>query len=119
MNVETVRQRKHSSERYSFREHAVGRWSLEHIHAQNAEQLNRAEQWAEWLRLHRKALMAIDDIDQAEKEAVLDRVDQVLASPTITEADFRPLERELTELLSAGHRFERWRCGLDRQPRAA
>ena len=102
MNVETVRQRKHSSERYSFREHAAGRWSLEHIHAQNAEQLNRAEQWKEWLRLHRKALMTFDDIDQTEKEAVLDKVDQVLASPTITEADFRPLERELTELLSAG-----------------
>ena len=55
MNVETVRQRKHSSERYSFRQHAAGWWSLEHIHAQNAELLNRAEQWAEWLRLHRKA----------------------------------------------------------------
>ncbi len=44
-----------------------------------------------------------------EKKAVLDRLDQVLASPTITEADFRPLERELTELLSAGSRFERRR----------
>jgi hypothetical protein len=102
MNVETVRQRKHSSERYSFREHAAGRWSLEHIHAQNAEQLNRAEQWKEWLRLHRKALMAFDDVDQIEKKAVLDRLDHVLASSTITEAYFRPLERELTELLSAG-----------------
>jgi hypothetical protein len=100
MNVETVRQGKHSSERYSFREHATGRWSLEHIHAQNAEQLNRAEQWKEWLRLHRKALMTFDDIDQTEKEAVVDRLDQVLASSTITEADFRPLERELTALLS-------------------
>jgi hypothetical protein len=71
MNVETVRQRKHSSERYSFREHAAARWSLEHIHAQNAEQLNRAEQWGEWLRLHRKALMAFDDVDQIERKAVL------------------------------------------------
>jgi len=101
MNIETIRQRKYSSERYSFREHAAGWWSLEHIHAQNAEQLNRAEQWKEWLRLHHKALMAVDDVDQTEKKAVLDRLDQVLASATITEADFRPLERELTELLSA------------------
>ena len=68
MNVETVRQRKHSSERYSFREHAAGRWSLEHIHAQNAEQLNRAEQWRTWLRLHRNALAAFDDVDQVEQE---------------------------------------------------
>jgi hypothetical protein len=45
--------------------------------------------------------MAFDDIDQIEKNTVLDKVDQVLASGTITEAEFRPLERELTELLSA------------------
>jgi hypothetical protein len=100
MNVETVRRRKRSSERYSFREHAVGRWSLEHIHAQNAERLNRADQWEEWLRLHRRALVAFDEIDQSEKKAVLDRLEQVFAKSTITEADFRPLERELTELLS-------------------
>lgn len=42
MNVETVRQRMSSSERYSFRAHAAGSWSLEHIHAQNAELLQRA-----------------------------------------------------------------------------
>src|SRR5260370_39557072 len=92
MNIETIRQRKHSSERYSYREHAAGRWSLEHIHAQNAEQLNRAEQWAEWLRLHRKALMAFEDVDQIEKEAVLDRLEHLLASAAITGADSLPLE---------------------------
>jgi hypothetical protein len=102
MNVETIRQRKYSAERYSFRQHAAGQWSLEHIHAQNAEPLNRAEQWAEWLRLHRKALIAFDDVDQAEKAAVLDRLDQVLTSLPVTEAAFRPLERELTDLLSGG-----------------
>ena len=102
MNVETIRQRKHSTERYSFKEHAAGGWSLEHIHAQNAERLNRAEQWEAWLKLHRKALAAFDEVDETAKNLVLAKVDQVLATPTIKEADFRPLERELTELLSAG-----------------
>lgn len=102
MNIETIRKRRYSSERYSFREHAAGQWSLEHIHAQSAEQLNRAEQWEEWLRLHRKALAAFDDVDQVRKKAVLDRVEEVLASPPVKEADFRPLERGFTELLSAG-----------------
>lgn len=102
MNVETVRRRKRSSERYSFREHAAGRWSLEHIHAQNAERLNRADQWEEWLRLHRRALAAFDEIGQSEKKAVLDKLEQVFAKSTITEAEFRPLERELAELLSVG-----------------
>ena len=101
MNVETVRRRKHSTERYSFKEHADGQWSLEHIHAQNAELLNRAEQWKTWLHLHRTALAEIDDIDEDTRTAVLDRLDRVLAKTIIQETDFRPLERELTRLLSS------------------
>ena len=42
MNVETVRRVEHSTERYSFRLHREGAWSLEHIHAQQAESLNEA-----------------------------------------------------------------------------
>jgi hypothetical protein len=51
MNVETVRRVVHSTERYSFRLHGSAAWSLEHIHAQQAEGLTKAEQWKEWLRL--------------------------------------------------------------------
>ena len=102
MNVETIRQQEALLERYSFREHAVGRWSLEHIHAQNAERLNRAEQWTEWLRLHRKALMALDDVGQIEDAGRSGQGRSGARESTITEAEFRPLERELTELLSAG-----------------
>lgn len=100
MNVETVRQRIHSTERYSFKEHASGRWSLEHIHAQHAERLNRAEQWETWLTLHRKALAAIDAADRIRQSTLLARVDDVLARPPIKEAEFRSLERDLTDLLS-------------------
>ena len=42
MNVETIRRNLHSTERYPFRSHKSERWSLEHIHAQNAQTLNRA-----------------------------------------------------------------------------
>jgi len=45
MNVETVRRMTLSAERFSFKEHAEHRWSIEHIHAQNAEQLNRCNGW--------------------------------------------------------------------------
>jgi len=101
MNVETLRRRGPSTERYSFREHAIGRWSLEHIHAQNAEQLNRAEQWQSWLSLQRDALLLLDDIDADRKAAVLARVEEVLGHPPVKQADFRPLERDLIDLLSA------------------
>ncbi|NCC29930.1 MAG: DUF262 domain-containing protein, partial [Gammaproteobacteria bacterium] len=68
MNVETVRRVKDSSERYSFRIHRSQAWSLEHIHAQHAESLTKAEQWKEWLRLHRDALADLPSIDEDRRE---------------------------------------------------
>ena len=95
MNVETVRRMQHSSERFSFSAYASGSWSLEHIHAQNAERLNRAEQWEEWLRLHRDALDGLADLDPAERDGLEQRI--ATALDDISEESFRPLERELTE----------------------
>jgi Protein of unknown function DUF262/Protein of unknown function (DUF1524) len=101
MNVETIRQREHSSERYSFKEHTRGRWSLEHIHAQSAEGISRSRsQWATWLNLHRRALEALDGVELATKQRLLARTDQVLAATEIKEMDFQELEREYTRLLS-------------------
>ena len=98
MNVETVRRVKHSSERFSFSAYASGSWSREHIHAQNAERLNRAEQWKEWLRLHREALNGLADLDSAKLEELEQRIASALDD--ISEEAFRPLERELTELFT-------------------
>lgn len=103
MNVETIRQREHSSERYSFSEHATGHWSLEHIHAQSAEGIRRSkEQWRAWLILHHRALDALDDVDLDTRRNLLARIEEVLAAPDIKERDFQDLERELTGILSAG-----------------
>lgn len=66
-NVETCR------ERFPFKEHSGQSWSLEHIHAQNAQDLNRAEQWEIWLQEHRKALHDI------RTEANAGAIDKVLA----------------------------------------
>ena len=49
MNVETVRRRTQSSERYSFDAHAQRQWSIEHIHAQSSQGLSTVEQWTAWL----------------------------------------------------------------------
>jgi hypothetical protein len=98
MNVESVRRTRGSSERYSFRDHAAGAWSLEHIHAQNAEQLNRAEQWVEWLRLHGEALDHLPHITDAVREDLLRRIGE--ARESITEAKFRSLEQELLGVFS-------------------
>ena len=98
MNVETVRRMKDSSERYSFRAHAAGGWSLEHIHAQNAEPLNKAEQWTAWLEFHRPALDSLG-LDDEHRAKLIDRIDEVL-SGTVTQQAFSALEKDLTALFS-------------------
>jgi hypothetical protein len=98
MNVETVRSVTLSAERFSFKEHAARRWSIEHIHAQNAEQLNRAAQWAEWLRLHRDALAGLPAISQADRADLTERINTAIGD--ISAEAFAPLEEELTTLFS-------------------
>lgn len=56
MNVETTTR---SGLHFPFSRHVRQKWSLEHIHAQNAETLNKAEQWKTWLISHKSALSAV------------------------------------------------------------
>lgn len=99
MNVETIRKMRNSSERYSFRAHAAGDWSLEHIHAQSAEPLNRAEQWQAWLQYHREALTNLPGLDEHDRTALLERVEQAL-SGKLTRQVFSALEKDLAAVLS-------------------
>lgn len=98
MNVETIRRREHSSERYSFGEHARRLWSLEHIHAQNSEGLNTVEQWRAWLTEHRNALDALD-LTSVEREALQARIDAAL--PTISSETFESLHGEIVALFTS------------------
>ena len=99
MNVEAVRRR--NRERYSFSEHASGRWSLEHIHAQNAETIRSSKpHWRKWLELQRDALEALDADDTERKQATLLSTKDVLNAPDIKERAFQDLELEYTYLLS-------------------
>jgi uncharacterized protein with ParB-like and HNH nuclease domain len=58
-NIETVRLLKNTTERYSFESHKNNWWSLEHIHAQLSEGLNKKEEQQEWLRLHKDSLVEL------------------------------------------------------------
>lgn len=81
MNVETVRRIKDSTERYPFRAHGrAGRWSLEHIHAQQADTLNKQDQWKEWLRLHRDALAVLPVDDPAGRDALVHTINDSIES---------------------------------------
>ena len=77
-NIETLRASTHSTERYPFLSHKASEWSLEHIHAQNAQALNRADQWLAWLFAHRAVLasMHVADAERDQmREALVARID--------------------------------------------
>ena len=99
MNVETVRRQTNSSERYSFHAHATGKWSLEHVHAQNAELLTRQEQWAEWLRLHRDAVAALPSVDEAAHEVLRQEMDAALSMQKLPQSIFRRIEARVITAL--------------------
>lgn len=99
MNVETIRRMQDSSERYSFRAQAAGRWSLEHIHAQNAESLTTVEQWTAWLESHKAALDGLPGLDDDQRASLVARIDEVLATQ-VTQQAFRALERDLAAVFS-------------------
>ena len=99
MNVQTIRAMQDSSERYSFRAHAAGMWSLEHIHAQNAEPLNTVEQWRAWLEFHRNALADLPNFDEDHRSSLRDRIEEML-SAGVTQYSFSAMEKELTAVFS-------------------
>jgi hypothetical protein len=93
MNVETVRRLQHTNERYPFRPHKEQRWSLEHIHAQHAQRLNKSEQWVAWLAEHRAALGVLPG-----QAALASRLDAALAKPDVlNRAAFDKLADEVTQ----------------------
>jgi hypothetical protein len=96
-NVETVRTLQNSFERYPFDAHKTQQWSLEHIHAQNTEPLNKKEQWQEWLREHRRALEEIrleDDNQNAQRRSLLQKIDSSIDE--INRESFAQLATEIT-----------------------
>lgn len=78
MNVETLRRTEHSTQRFPFRLHAGTVWSLEHIHAQNAENLTKTEQWKAWLQQHQTALNALALDTVPEQSLLLEDIENAL-----------------------------------------
>lgn len=90
-NVLSVMNVKDESLRFPFDKYKSNDWSLEHIHAQNAETLNTIEKQKEWLRLHKEIL---------EKETELaKKIDNILEKD-ITNEQFRELQKQVFSQLS-------------------
>ncbi len=64
-------------DRFPFEKHVGQAWTLEHIHAQNAQDLTKAHEWKVWLQEHRKAVQAIETTDGSAK-LLLDELDTAI-----------------------------------------
>lgn len=60
-NIETIRQKQDEFMRFPFERHKKEDWSLEHIHAQHSEGLNKDEARRKWLLDHKNSLLSFDD----------------------------------------------------------
>lgn len=83
-NVESTRLLRDSFDRYPFHAHKAKRWSLEHIHAQNAESLVRKLQWQTWLREHLKVLRHLQGpgVVPAARDALVADLEANVDEPT-------------------------------------
>lgn len=80
-NVMTTQGMADKTQRYSFYHHknVGGGWSLEHIHAQKSDLLNKEEQWTQWIMLHRKSLKRYKDlrISAGADDSVIEAIDKL------------------------------------------
>lgn len=97
MNVEAT----HPDQRYSFDRYAAAGWSLEHIHAQNAEALTQAEQWRAWLKDHLAVIKNLELLDPMESSILTGEVHDALSAKNLTATTFRALEARVASLFAS------------------
>ena len=100
-NVESVRQNGEETQWFPFDKLKQQKWSLEHIHAQRSESMNRQELWLEWLELQLGSLKAVIDAKDLNDKALVNRVEQYLSSGAISRNDFENIKDTVTAKLSS------------------
>jgi hypothetical protein len=97
-NLEKIRQNKHNHEYFPFQIYKSITKSLEHIHAQNIEDMNPNDQelWKAWLQEHLSILK--DNAIHTEKVEALN-AEIIQASPTLTFSQFKVLGNKIIALL--------------------
>lgn len=86
--------------RYSFAHHNTvkGGWSLEHIHAQKSQSLNKGWQWVEWIKNHTRTLEGIERAYSKDEAVVKDVRDLIERMKEYKEADGRERFNKLADV---------------------
>lgn len=96
-NVETIRQKSDETMRFPFDKHKQENWSLEHIHAQQSQGMNKREQWVEWLTMHKNSLLNIRSNRYVE---LISEIDLAINDIKLTGDRFSNLFNAVTTILS-------------------
>lgn len=108
-NVETIRRKKDEFMKFPFQRHKKEKWSLEHIHAQNSQGLNKDEARKEWLLNHKKVLQSLG---KNEPKDLIKKIDDLIAkledqNDKTNKGDiFNTLLSEIVEKLSENGKYE-------------
>ena len=99
-NVESVRKNGEQSQwfpfdKYKYQQGGRVYWSLEHIHAQQSENLRTEEVWKEWLRLHLPSIrLGIKD------DALADEMQDCIERQRLEGAEFELIQAKVVQKLS-------------------
>lgn len=107
-NVESMRQNGEETQwfpfdKYKFKQGGSTTWSLEHIHAQQSEGLNKRETQKEWLRLHLTSIESLKTYgdDDLQLEQILVDMKKAIEDPDLKREDFDEIQSSVLDQLSA------------------
>ncbi|WP_339221006.1 DUF262 domain-containing protein [Paenibacillus sp. FSL W7-1332] len=91
-NIATTLTQKNHEARFPFDAYSKGRWSIEHIHAQNTEGLRTKEQWQAWIR---DSIGLFEQLNEPSDEAILTKLKARLNDPNLSQNEFDDLFVEI------------------------
>lgn len=100
-NIESVRKNgEHTQwfpfDKFKYSEDGKNVWSLEHIHAQQSDNMKTVDVWQEWLSLHLESIL---DIAPNQKE-LIQEIEEVIHTGKIDSIEFQKLQEKIMKLLS-------------------
>lgn len=101
-NVESVRQNGEQThwfpfQKFKYQKSSKVSWSLEHIHAQQSEGMQKQDEWKEWLRLHTPSIESLGDGNNELIEEMKNACDK----ERLERLEFEDIQQKVIEKLSA------------------
>ena len=96
-NVLTTMRMNEATSRFPFDSYVKNEWSLEHIHAQQAEGLNKKELWISWIDEHIKSFKAIPNENYKNIVEELESIDRDSLTREVFEKLFENIKAEIKD----------------------